>query len=218
MLEKNKIMGDILFITGIGTNVGKSYATGWLANEIKTKGGTVITQKMIQTGNIGTSEDIDIHRKVMNIPYNDDDKSGLTAPIILTYPSSPLLASQIDQKPIDLNIIKEATQKLSSKYDTVIIEGAGGIMVPIKENYLTLDYVKENKYPCAVVVNGALGSINLTLLTIEMLKANKIEIQYIIYNHYFDYDSIITEDTINYIKKYLAQNFKKVVFLEMPSI
>ena len=58
-------MKKIIFVSGIGTNVGKSYATGWLANHLIAKGEKVITMKMIQTGNIGYSEDIEIHRKVM---------------------------------------------------------------------------------------------------------------------------------------------------------
>ncbi len=54
-----------LFITGIGTDVGKSYATGWLAKEIAATGKSVITQKLIQTGNRDVSEDIEIHRRIM---------------------------------------------------------------------------------------------------------------------------------------------------------
>lgn len=63
-----KNLPDILFVTGIGTDVGKSYATGWLARELTRTGRKVITQKFIQTGNHDYSEDIDVHRKVMGIP------------------------------------------------------------------------------------------------------------------------------------------------------
>ena len=89
-------MKHILFISGIGTNVGKSYATGWLANELNKDGKNAITLKMIQTGDVGYSEDIEIHRQVMNLPILPIDKDFTTAPIIMSYPASPHLAAKID--------------------------------------------------------------------------------------------------------------------------
>ena len=77
-------MKEIIFVSGIGTNVGKSYATGWLANKLNSEKKNAITLKMIQTGNDGYSEDIDIHRKIMGLPLLDEDKDFTTAPIIMT--------------------------------------------------------------------------------------------------------------------------------------
>ena len=57
---------NIIFISGIGTNVGKSYATGWLANMLAAQGKNVMTQKLIQTGNTDMSEDITVHRHIMH--------------------------------------------------------------------------------------------------------------------------------------------------------
>lgn len=139
-------MKKIIFVSGIGTNVGKSYATGWLANHLIAKGEKVITMKMIQTGNIGYSEDIEIHRKVMHLPLLPIDTDFTTAPIIMTYPASPHLAARIDKREIDLSLIDKSTNKLFADYDTILMEGAGGIMVPITENYLTIDYIHEKSY------------------------------------------------------------------------
>ena len=154
-LQNNKV----LFISGIGTNVGKSFATGWLAKNLMAKGINVMTQKMIQTGNKNFSEDIDIHRKIMQIPYADVDNDNTTAPVILSYPASPHLAATIDKCDIDLNKINNATRNLSSKYDLILLEGAGGLMVPIKDQYLTIDYICENNYPVVLVINGILGQL-----------------------------------------------------------
>ena len=90
-------MKETIFISGIGTNVGKSYATGWLANRLNAEGKNAITLKMIQTGNDGYSEDIEIHRKLMRLPLLPEDKDFTTAPIIMTYPASPHLAAMIDK-------------------------------------------------------------------------------------------------------------------------
>ena len=203
------------FITGIGTDVGKSWATGWLANNFIKAGKTVITQKFIQTGNDGSSEDIEVHRKIMGIPMTEDDHKMLTAPEIFSYPCSPDLASKIDKREIDFKKIDEAADELERRYDIMLMEGAGGIMVPLKDDYLTIDYIEERGLPTVVVTNGQLGSINHTLLTLEAIKQRGITLANVIYNHHFDKDKIICEDTIDYLKRYLAKNFPDAEFSEM---
>lgn len=203
------------FITGIGTDVGKSWATGWLARRLMDEGKSVITQKFIQTGNVGYSEDIEMHRQIMGIDKKEEDLEMITAPEIFTYPCSPDLAAKIDQRPIDFEKICKATEILESRYDVVLIEGAGGIMVPLKGEYLTIDYIKDHKLPTIVVTNGQLGSINHTLLTLYAIKQYGIELAEVIYNHHFDKDPIICADTIEYLKGYLATHFPTTLFTEM---
>ena len=102
---------NVYFISGIDTDAGKSYATGFLARELNRKGQRTITQKFIQTGNTGHSEDIDLHRRIMGIAPTDDDREGLTMPEIFSYPCSPHLASRIDGRPIDFDKIERATEE-----------------------------------------------------------------------------------------------------------
>jgi len=118
---------NVYFVSGIDTDAGKSYATGFLAREWNKNGQRTITQKFIQTGNVGHSEDIDLHRHIMGIPFTEEDKEGLTMPEIFSYPASPHLASQLDNRPIDFGKIKRATEELSERYDYVLLEGAGGL-------------------------------------------------------------------------------------------
>jgi len=93
--------GKVLFISGIDTNIGKTYATGILARALAEKGKTVITQKMIQTGCTEVSEDIEMHRQLQDIPFTEEDKAGLTCPYIFTYPCSPHMAAERDGRTID---------------------------------------------------------------------------------------------------------------------
>ncbi|MDE7351058.1 MAG: dethiobiotin synthase [Muribaculaceae bacterium] len=202
------------FITGIGTDVGKSWATGWLARRYMEEGKSVITQKFIQTGNVGYSEDIDVHRKIMGMDKTLEDLEMLTAPEIFSYPCSPDLASKIDQRPIDFEKIRKATETLESSYDVVLIEGAGGIIVPLKGEYLTIDYIKDHKLPTIVVTNGQLGSINHTLLTLLAIEKYGIELAEVVYNHHFDKDPVICEDTIAYLQSYLKVHFPTARFFE----
>ena len=208
-------MSNILFISGIGTNVGKSYATGWLANKLNSEKKNAITLKMIQTGNDGYSEDIDIHRKIMGLPLLDEDKDFTTAPIIMTYPASPHLAAKIDHCTIDLSKIDSSTEKLFEKYDTILMEGAGGLMVPITETYTTIDYIREHNLPLALVTNGQLGSISHTLLALEAIKTRQIKLKYVVYNPYFDEDKIIAEETQKYLGEFLKKNFPETEYLIM---
>ena len=77
------------FVSGIDTDAGKTYCTAWLANRLRENGLSVITQKFIQTGNEpGRSEDIEAHRRLMGMEMTDEDRAGLTAPIIFSYPAS----------------------------------------------------------------------------------------------------------------------------------
>lgn len=203
------------FVTGIGTDVGKSWATGWLACRFAEEGKSVITQKFIQTGNTTASEDIEVHRRIMGIPMTEEDIEMITATEIFTYPCSPDLAAKIDGREIDFDKIGKATETLESRYDVVLIEGAGGIMVPLKGEYLTIDYIKEHKLPAIVVTNGQLGSINHTLLTLFAIEKYGIELAEVVYNHHFDKDQTIYTDTIDYLRKYLSVHFPEASLTEM---
>ena len=88
-------------------------------------------------------------------------------PEIFSYPCSPHLAARIDNRPINFDKIENATQELARRYDTVLVEGAGGLMVPLTGEYLTIDYIADKNYPLIFVTSGKLGSINHTLLSLE---------------------------------------------------
>lgn len=210
-------LSPILFISGIDTDAGKSYATAWLALELQRAGHSVITQKFIQTGNKGTSEDIETHRRLMGIPFQKRDIDGTTAPVILSYPASADLAARIDGVEIDLDKITNATATLASEYQNVLVEGAGGLMVPIKDEYLAIDHVKKMGWPLILVTNSKLGSINHTLLSLEAIKNRGMKLEAVIYNPHFDTDKFISADTREYLKKYVAHHFPDTLFLEMPA-
>lgn len=118
---------NVFFVSGIDTNIGKSYATAYLAHLWNKQGCRTITQKFIQTGNPeGYSEDIELHRRLMGTEYLPEDEQGLTKPEIFSYPASPHLASRIDNRTIDFDKIKHATEVLSERYDAVLVEGGRG--------------------------------------------------------------------------------------------
>lgn len=211
-------MSQAYFITGIDTDAGKSYVTGYLASRLIKEGKKVVTQKFIQTGNTGFSEDIDLHRRIMGIDMLPEDIDHTTAPVIFSYPASAQLAARMDGKEIDLNVIDQATEKLLSRYDVVLIEGAGGLMVPITDDFFTIDYVTTRKLPLILVVNGVLGSINHAVLSLEAIKTRGIELAGVIYNEHFDSDRIIGADTQAFLRRYVAKHFPSTRFATIPSL
>lgn len=210
---------NIYFISGIDTDAGKSYCTAWLARQWADEGKRVITQKFIQTGNTGHSEDIDLHRRIMGTGYLSEDREGLTMPEIFSYPCSPHLAARIDRRPIDFEKIERATNELARRYDRVLVEGAGGLMVPLTEEYLTIDYIAEKGYPLIFVTSGKLGSINHTLLSLEAIAHRHIPLHTVLYNLYPTVkDTTIQEDTREYIRGYLQKHFPETKFLIVPEL
>ncbi len=211
---------NVYFVSGIDTNIGKSYATGYLAKLWNEQGRRTITQKFIQTGNEpGYSEDIELHRNIMGMELTAEDKEGLTKPEIFSYPASPHLASMLDKRKIDFNKIECATEALSNIYDTVLVEGAGGLMVPLTEDFLTIDYIQQKNYPLIFVTSGKLGSINHTLLSFEAIRNRGIKLDTVAYNLFPEgEDKIIQQDTERYIRNYLQKYFQQANFVLVPQI
>lgn len=211
-------MNNVIFVSGIHTDAGKSYATGWLARELMNQGKSVATLKFVQTGNVGRSEDIEVHRRIMGQEL-PEDAQGITAPQIFSYPCSPQLAAEIDGREIDLDAIDRAIATLAGRYDVVLVEGAGGLMVPLTDDFWIIDYVASRALPAILVTNGTLGSINHTLLSFEALERRAIPIHSVIYNQHFDSrDAKIANDTIGFICRYLQRRHPATPLLICPSL
>ncbi|MFW2077055.1 dethiobiotin synthase [Acinetobacter sp. ULE_I010] len=209
--------GLVYFISGIDTGIGKTYTTGYLAKLWNEQGRKAITQKLIQTGNVDISEDIQQHREIMGMGWFPEDEAKLTMPEIFSYPASPHLATKIDGREIDFQKIEQATQQLAEKYDVVLLEGAGGLMVPLTTDLLSIDYIAEKKLPVILVSSGRLGSINHTILSLEVLKSRGLELYALAYNlNDESQDELISKDTAEYLKGYLVKHFPKALWMDIP--
>lgn len=204
------------FLTGIDTDAGKTYATAFLARRFMDSGLTVATQKFIQTGCTDTSEDIEAHRRLLGTGPLPEDLDGTTAPIIFTYPASAQLAARLDGREIDLSLVERSSARLLERYDRLIIEGAGGLMVPVTDTYTTIDYIAEHRLPAVLTTNGRLGSINHTLLSLQAINSRGIELPYVIYNTFYDNDAVIAADTRAFIGRWLEREFPGTELLVMP--
>ncbi len=163
-----------ILVTGTDTGVGKTISCAYLLKKYHSLVPNLRYWKPIQTG----------------FPPDDDGEtvkniSGLSSEFIISglrfkNPVSPHFAAELENKVISIENLKQQYYHYSSSYK-LIIEGAGGILVPITRNYLWIDWVQELKLPVVIVARSTLGTINHTLLTIEVLKNRKISIIGIIF-------------------------------------
>ncbi|MGC8925945.1 MAG: dethiobiotin synthase [Calditerrivibrio sp.] len=195
-------MSKLIFITGIDTGVGKTYATGLIAKGLINMGFKTITMKPIQTGCDNFSEDIIEHRKLSGSELTPYDLDKITSPYIFKYPASPHLSAKLENKKIDINVIVKNIELLQNNFDYILIEGAGGLMVPINDSFLMIDLIKKINADTILVSTPKLGSINHTLLSIEALTSRNIKIIAILYNLFYNLGQTITDNTLDTIKQF----------------
>ena len=219
---------SVLFVSGIDTDIGKTYVTGLLAKALMQQGKNVITQKLVQTGvavdecsgEMSIADDIIMHRQLMSLPLQPCDLDFTTCPYRYEKPASPHLSARLSKKTLNIEMITEATHCLQANYDVVLLEGAGGLLVPITEHLLTLDYIAEQGYPIVLVTSGRLGNINHTLLSLEAITARGLSVHSVVYNNIHDdtnnTDFEIANSTIEFLQQYLKQHYPATHWLQIP--
>lgn len=155
-----------LFITGIGTDVGKTIASAIITEALEAD-----YWKPIQAGDVETSDSHKIKQYISNTKTELFPNSYL-----LNTPASPHLAAELDGVVIDLKKIEEPITQ-----NHLVIEGAGGLYVPLNDTDTIADLIKPD-YKVIVVSRHYLGSINHTLLTVEALKQRNIAVAGIVFN------------------------------------
>lgn len=219
---------SVLFVSGIDTDIGKTYATGIIAKSLMEQGINVITQKLVQTGvsvipesgEMAIADDIVTHRALMGISLQPCDLDFTTCPYRYLKPASPHLAAKLEEKVLTFEAITQATQRLQASYDVVLLEGAGGLLVPITEQVLTLDYIAEQGYPIILVTSGRLGSINHTLLSLEAITSRGLQVHSVVYNPIHDTslntDTEIALSTMAFLQSHLTQHYPQTHWLQIP--
>jgi len=112
----------------------------------------------------------------------------------------------------DPAVINRATATLAGRYDYVLLEGAGGLAVPLDDTLTTLDFIRAQAYPVVLVTSGRLGSINHTLLSLSACRQQGIAVEMLIYNRFPPADPLIEQETAEYLQRYLRQHFPQTAF------
>ena len=128
-----------------------------------------------------------------------EEPDQILNPIFFPIPASPYMAAEILHKTIDLGIVTKKFNVLKTKYDFTVVEGIGGVMVPITAKISLLDVIRRMNLATIIVSSPKLGSINHTVLTINACKVKKIPIMGVIFNQMPKHPNIVESMTPNYI-------------------
>lgn len=170
-----------VFITGTDTGVGKTLVTAALALHLKKRGLTVGVMKPIETGvPVGRGAQSDAAR--LRSIIESEETPGAICPYSFELPVAPLTAAQMSGLSINPGTISKIYRVLSSRYECMVIEGVGGVQVPITHTDNVMSLIKHLRLPVVVVGRSGLGGINHALLTIEALRRQHIRILALVLN------------------------------------
>lgn len=193
-------MSKALFITGTGTDIGKTYVAGLIVKKIAQAGKSAAYYKAAMSGNNRRADGSLIPGDALFVKQT----SGIQQPIAEMCPYiyenaySPHLASRIEGHPVKMSVVKEGYEKVCEKYEYVTMEGSGGILCPIcfdEEKIQLEDVIKALGLSCIIVADAGLGTINSVVLTVEYMKAHNIIVKGIIFNNYHP-GNVMEDDNI----------------------
>ena len=165
-----------LFLTGTDTGVGKTFTTALLTRALREAGlGTIALKPLCS----GERSDVEILRAASGNTLSLDE----TNPIWLQAPAAPLVAAQLENRTLSLDPLIDWFRKLSSQHSSLLVEGAGGWLVPFTDTETLADFAVRLGLPVIPVVANRLGCINHALLTIESIRARSLPCPGIILNH-----------------------------------
>ncbi|MCX7733343.1 MAG: dethiobiotin synthase [bacterium] len=191
-------MTKSVFVTGVSTGVGKTYFSYLFLKKLGQMGMKTLYFKPVETGG-DQPEDYTICSGVASYSHQ---------PIYhFKNPLSPHLAAKMERRKINIHKIKEAVRKMRERkdIDLIVIEGAGGILVPLTEKYLYRDLISDLKIPIVVIASSYLGVINHSLLTIEAARKKGIQIKGFILNFIREPENIAEQTNSQALRRLLGK-------------
>ena len=172
-----------VFVTGTGTEVGKTVVAATIARTLTNEGQRVAVFKPAVTGlDEGVETDHELLRRASGSDQSDEE----IAPYRYGPPASPHLAAALADEEIDPDQLRKAAAAAADRGEAIVCEGVGGLLVPLSPGYLVRDLCADLGYPLVVVASPGLGTINHTLLTIEAAGAARLEVAAVVLNPWPD--------------------------------
>lgn len=182
-------MSKSLFVTGTGTDVGKTFVTGLMLKKLRENGRCAAYYKAAMSGNDRRADGSLIPGDALRVK----EMSGIEQPLEEMCPYvyetavSPHLAAKLEGNPVELERVLEGLRDLQAKYDYVTVEGSGGILCPLRFDGQSIqleDVIKAGNLGCLIVADAGLGTINAVVLTVEYMKARHIPVKGILFNRF----------------------------------
>lgn len=191
-------MSKTLFVTGTGTDVGKTYISGLIVKKLQESGSLAGYYKAAMSGNDRRADGSLIPGDALFVKEMSGIRQPLEdmCPYIYENAVSPHLASRIEGGPVQMEVVLEGFRKVCGSFEYVTLEGSGGILCPIcfDETEIWLpDVIKSCGAGCILIADAGLGTINSVGLTAFYMKEHQIPLKGIIFNHFIPGD-VMQED------------------------
>lgn len=164
-----------VFITGTDTDVGKTFVAAGLAAALRRRGVDVGVMKPVASGRLDDT-------RLLRAASGTADSQDQVTPVRLKAPLSPHLAARLEHRRIDIRTIERAYRGLAARHEVMIVEGAGGLLVPIRDGFTMADLAKRLGLPLLIVARDALGTINHTTLTVEAARSRGLQVVGVVVN------------------------------------
>lgn len=193
-------MSKAVFLTGTGTDIGKTYIAGLIVKKLAEAGKNPAYYKAAMSGNDRREDGSLIPGDALFVQKTSGISQSLEemCPYVYENAWSPHLASRVEGNPVDLDVVRKGFLETADKYDFITMEGSGGILCPLcfDERKIQLeDVIREFELSSILVADAGLGTINSVVLTAEYMKAHSLPIKGIIFNHYHP-GNIMEDDNI----------------------
>jgi len=166
-----------LFITGIDTNAGKTFVTELLTRSLRKAGFDTVAMKPISCGEPEDS------RRLRAAADNELSMDEVT-PVAYAAPLAPIEAARLEGRSFDSSEVLPIFERLHRTHRSLLVEGVGGWLVPLAQDYSTADLAKTIGFPVLLVVRNRLGALNHTLLTLESIAAHGLTCEGIVLNNH----------------------------------
>lgn len=193
-------MSKKLFITGTGTDIGKTYVTGLILKKLRECGKNAAYYKAAMSGNERGTDGSLIPGDALHVKT----VSGISQPLEEMCPYvyeaafSPHLAARLEGRPLEMDTVLRTFDAVCSKYDFITAEGSGGILCPLRFDSQRIgleDFVRARSLSSLLIADAGLGTINSVVLTVEYMNARRLPLKGIIFNH-FEPGNILHEDNL----------------------
>lgn len=193
-------MSKGIFITGTGTDIGKTYVTGLIVKKLAQAGSKPAYYKAAMSGNNRRPDGSLIPGDALFVKECAGIEQDLDSMCHYVYENaySPHLASRIEGHPVEMQVVRQGFYALVPQYDYITVEGSGGILCPIcfDEAKIQLeDIIKDLHLSCIMIADAGLGTINNVVLTYEYMKAHNLPVKGVIFNNYHP-GNVMEDDNI----------------------
>ncbi|GAB7023672.1 dethiobiotin synthase [Salidesulfovibrio brasiliensis] len=202
----------IRFVTGIDTGVGKTVATGLMLRDLLRRGVRASAMKLVQTGLAHEDGDTQTFARLSGA------RDLPECPACFDYPAAPDLAAALEGRSVEPDALVGAVEDAAAAVETLLVEGAGGLAVPLTPQSTVLDLLERTRWPVVLVTSARLGGINHTLLSLEALAGRGAPLAGLVFNEQPAADDCMRDHALETFRRGLRRFGFPELITTMPAL